>query len=283
MTAYLAAAPGGLSQVMGLAAELDADIRAIAIVQTMRVVIIAVGLPAGSVAARAGQPRRAQRRRRRSIRRSSANSLLLIAASTVVALIAYRIRFPGGLLFGAMLASAALHGSGIDSRGDAVVGDQHRDDRVRRGHRLALRRHAAASAGAFLGAAFGSFAVAVAVTARVRGRAGRNFVAAGRRGDDRLRARRGRRHDAARARAPSRPGLCRRASLDAHLLRLAGDAADGAPRRAQAQHDASRRSSRHSRNRFIYSAAIARLRVGSSSRSHTSTSASASASISASS
>ncbi len=47
ITAYLAAAPGGLSQVMGLAAELDADIRAIAIVQTVRVVIIAVGLPAG--------------------------------------------------------------------------------------------------------------------------------------------------------------------------------------------------------------------------------------------
>src|SRR5664280_2425280 len=33
ITAYLAAAPGGLSQVMGLAAELDADMRAIAIVQ----------------------------------------------------------------------------------------------------------------------------------------------------------------------------------------------------------------------------------------------------------
>src|SRR5664280_2329990 len=39
ITAYLAAAPGGLSQVMGLAAELDADMRAIAIVQTVRVVI----------------------------------------------------------------------------------------------------------------------------------------------------------------------------------------------------------------------------------------------------
>ena len=32
---------------MGLAAELGADMRAIAIVQTVRVVIIAVGLPAG--------------------------------------------------------------------------------------------------------------------------------------------------------------------------------------------------------------------------------------------
>ena len=47
VTAYLAAAPGGLTQVMGLAAELDADLRAIAIVQTTRVVVIAVGLPAG--------------------------------------------------------------------------------------------------------------------------------------------------------------------------------------------------------------------------------------------
>ena len=63
LTAYLAAAPGGLSQVMGLAAELDADMRAIAIVQTMRVVIIAVGLPAGSVAVRSGRPCQPQRRR----------------------------------------------------------------------------------------------------------------------------------------------------------------------------------------------------------------------------
>ena len=34
MTAYLASAPGGLSQVMALAAEIGADIRAVAIVQT---------------------------------------------------------------------------------------------------------------------------------------------------------------------------------------------------------------------------------------------------------
>src|SRR5260221_6471864 len=46
ITAYLAAAPGGLSQVMALAVELDADVRAIAIVQTIRVVIVAVCLPA---------------------------------------------------------------------------------------------------------------------------------------------------------------------------------------------------------------------------------------------
>jgi membrane AbrB-like protein len=38
---------------------------------------------------------------------------ILVALSTVVAIIAYRVRFPGGLLFGAMLTSAVLHGSGL--------------------------------------------------------------------------------------------------------------------------------------------------------------------------
>ena len=47
LSAYLASSPGGLSQVLVIAAELGAELRAIAIVQSMRVVIIAVGLPAG--------------------------------------------------------------------------------------------------------------------------------------------------------------------------------------------------------------------------------------------
>jgi uncharacterized membrane protein AbrB (regulator of aidB expression) len=41
---------------------------------------------------------------------------ILLAASSIVAIIAYRIRFPGGLLFGAMLTSAILHGSGPSMR-----------------------------------------------------------------------------------------------------------------------------------------------------------------------
>ena len=57
LTAYLAAAPGGLSQVMGLAAELDADMRAIAIVQTMRVADHRGRLAGGLVAVRPGRPR----------------------------------------------------------------------------------------------------------------------------------------------------------------------------------------------------------------------------------
>ena len=63
-SAYLAASPGAMSQVIVLAAEVGADLRAIAIVQTMRVVIIAVGLPTGLALARAGQRVGAAQRRR---------------------------------------------------------------------------------------------------------------------------------------------------------------------------------------------------------------------------
>ena len=91
--------------------ELDGDIRAIAIVQTVRVLIIAVGMPAGlSLFGLAGHGVRSVGG---PFDPAQLDELaILIAASTAVSLIAYRIRFPGGLLFGAMLTSAALHGTG---------------------------------------------------------------------------------------------------------------------------------------------------------------------------
>jgi len=164
MTAYLAAAPGGLSQVMGLALELDADIRAIAIVQTTRVAIIAVGLPAGL--SLFGLVHHGARSIGGVFDPSQLGELaILIAASTGTALIAHRIRFPGGLLFGSMLASAALHGSGtihvlmpwwvtntVMIAFGAVTGSRFA------GTPLRLLAH-------FIGAAFGSFAVAVTVAA----------------------------------------------------------------------------------------------------------------------
>jgi membrane AbrB-like protein len=110
VTAYLAAAPGGLSQVMAVGAELNSDLRAIAIVQTMRVVIVAVGLPAALMAF--GLAGHARQSVGGPFEFSQLDELaILIAASTVMAIGAYRIRFPGGLLFGAMLTSAALHGT----------------------------------------------------------------------------------------------------------------------------------------------------------------------------
>ncbi len=164
VTAYLAAAPGGLTQVMGLAAELNADMRAIAIVQTTRVVIIAVGLPAGlalfGLAGHAG----------RSVGgpfdpAQLGELTLLVAASTAVAIAAFRVGFPGGLMFGAMLTSATLHGSGfihvvmpwwvvnaVMIAFGAVTGSRFANTPLR------LLAN-------FIGAAFGSFAVAIAVAA----------------------------------------------------------------------------------------------------------------------
>ena len=164
MTAYLASAPGGLSQVMSIAADLDADLRGIAIVQTIRVTIVAVGLPAGL--AMLGLVGHGTRSIGGAFDPSKLDELaILVVASTVAAIVAYRIRFPGGLLFGAMMTSAALHGSGLIHVAmpwwvantvmiafGAVTGSRFAGTPMR------MLLH-------FIGAAFGSFAVAVAITA----------------------------------------------------------------------------------------------------------------------
>jgi hypothetical protein len=112
VSAYLASSPGGMSQVLIVAADLGADLRAVAIVQSLRVVIIAVGLPAGLTLL--GLAGHAVRRGNGPLTLALGGELaILVAAAAVMGIIAYRIRFPGGLLFGAMFASAALHGSGL--------------------------------------------------------------------------------------------------------------------------------------------------------------------------
>jgi len=162
--AYLAAAPGGMSQVLALGAELNGDLRAIAIVQSLRVVVIAVGLPAGlSLLGLVGH---APLRLTGPLSVHALDELAILAvASTIVAIIAHRIRFPGGLLFGAMLTSAILHGSGLIhallpwwvanaamiSMG-AITGSRFANTSPR----MLLN---------FVGAAFGSFAVAVVIAA----------------------------------------------------------------------------------------------------------------------
>ncbi|MBS0248039.1 MAG: AbrB family transcriptional regulator [Proteobacteria bacterium] len=164
LTAYLAAVPGGLSQVMALAIEFKADVRAVAIVQTIRVIILAVGLPA--LFAGLGLIHRAPAVVRGSFTFSQLDELaILVAASTAVALLAYRIKMPGGLLFGAMLTSAVLHGTdtlrvvmpgwlsyAVMIAFGAVSGARFANTSVR----LLLR---------YAGAAFGVFAVAVVITA----------------------------------------------------------------------------------------------------------------------
>lgn len=111
-TAYLAAVPGGMAQVMVLAVESKADERAVAVVQTVRVIVLSIALPAtfAILGLADGSPTST----RGAFQLSQFRELAILAsASALAAMLAYRARFPGGLLFGAMLASAALHGSGL--------------------------------------------------------------------------------------------------------------------------------------------------------------------------
>lgn len=162
MSAYLASAPGGMSQVLAVAAEIGADLRAIAIVQSIRVVIIAIGMPTGL--ALFGLVGPVIRPPVAPMTLATADELLLlIAAASVGAYVAHRFRMPGGLLFGAMFVSAALHGSGLikvtmpawwPAAGGialgAIIGARFANMRFR----LFV---------SFLGAAFGSFAVSILI------------------------------------------------------------------------------------------------------------------------
>ena len=111
LSALLGASPGSMAQVVVLAADFGADLRGVAIVQTMRVLVVAIGLPsglalfglaAGGVIAVPGPPLSA-----------SLGELAVIAAvSTLTAIAMVKMRVPGGMLFGAMAGSALLHGTG---------------------------------------------------------------------------------------------------------------------------------------------------------------------------
>ena len=110
LTAYLATVPGGLSQVMALAVEFKADVRAVAIVQTLRIIILAVGLPALFTALGLIDHVTAVAPARFELSQTG-ELVLLVAISSAAAIVAHRIRFPGGLLFGAMVTSGLLHGT----------------------------------------------------------------------------------------------------------------------------------------------------------------------------
>jgi membrane AbrB-like protein len=161
-SALFGASPGALAQVMVLAAEYRADLRAIAIVQVMRVVILTIGIPAGL--AYFGLTATGAFLPKSSAGISSLSELaILVSVSTAAAIFLRTIRFPGGLMFGAMLASAVLHGSGyIDAvlpwwvAAFAVIGiGAVTGSRFANTDPITLLR--------YLGAALGSFAVAISV------------------------------------------------------------------------------------------------------------------------
>jgi uncharacterized protein len=162
LSALLGASPGAMAQVIALAAELGGDLRAIAIVQTMRVLLLVVGLPTGLALFGLVVPAVPM------VRGPSGEAVLgemvvLIAVSTGFAIAFARLRFPGGLLFGAMTGSAILHGTGMIHAvlplwiGGAAV--------ITLGALVGSRfaNTPLSMLAGYLGAAFGSSAVAMAV------------------------------------------------------------------------------------------------------------------------
>jgi len=162
LSALLGASPGAMAQVIALASELGGDLRAIAIVQTVRVLLLVVGPPNGLALFGLVAPSLPVTRGPAGIA-VLGEMIVLLAVATVFAVAFLRLRFPGGLLFGAMAGSGLLHGTGLVHAGlpwwiggasvitlGALVGSRFANTTLR-------------MLVGCLGAAFGSFAVSMAV------------------------------------------------------------------------------------------------------------------------
>lgn len=160
-SALLAGSPGALSQITMLAIEKGADVAGIAVVQTIRVIVLTAALPlllAVTGIADASPP---------ALPADVASpwGLTALAAAAVSTALLLRIaRFPASWMFGAMLASALLHGTGLVEGGlpdwlrnialvgiGALIGS-----RFARIKPVTLRNHIAAG--------FGSFAIAILIS-----------------------------------------------------------------------------------------------------------------------
>jgi membrane AbrB-like protein len=174
-SAFLAGSPGALSQITMLAAEKGADVPAIAVVQTMRVIILTAALPlllaltgiatssAPSVAAAIASP---------------FELTGLIAASVAAALVLRLLNFPASWMFGAMIGSSLLHGTGLIEGGlppwmrnvalvgiGAVIGTRFARMKIK-----TLLSHVHAALGSFAIAIVisGIFVAVIALTTHVR-------------------------------------------------------------------------------------------------------------------
>jgi hypothetical protein len=200
-----------MAQVIALSTELGGDLRAIAIVQTVRILLLVIGLPNGLALFGLVAPAVAAARGPAGVS-VLGEMILLVAVSTVFAIAVQRLRFPGGLLFGAMAGSAILHGSGyihavlpwwIGSSSVIVLGGVVGSRFANTSFRMLV---------GFLGAAFGSFAVSNGGGDVFRADRGAVFPIPDRQYRHRVCTRRAGYDDGSGAGAASRPGLCRGAS-----------------------------------------------------------------------
>src|SRR5581483_8174806 len=109
-SAFLAGSPGALSQITILAVERGADLPAIAVVQTMRVIILTAALP--MVLALTGVASVASSGMTLAVAQPW-HLAALVSASLAVSLILRILKFPASWMFGAMIASSVLHGAGL--------------------------------------------------------------------------------------------------------------------------------------------------------------------------
>ncbi|NBB71499.1 MAG: AbrB family transcriptional regulator [Alphaproteobacteria bacterium] len=117
-TAYFAAAPGGLSEMILMSEQRGADVRRVGLVHTLRLLLLVTAIPVvvdqlGLVAPSPPSPPAPD----------LVDVALLAAAGVVGALGARLVRLPSAVLLGPMIASAAIHVAGWSAAEppDAVV------------------------------------------------------------------------------------------------------------------------------------------------------------------
>jgi uncharacterized protein len=111
-SALYGGSPGGMAQVIALASQSGADMRAVVIVQTVRVVFLAVGIPAGlALFGLAASP--TANLGAETFNAPLADMAILVVFSIFTAMLLHWVRFPASMVFGAMLGSGILHGAGV--------------------------------------------------------------------------------------------------------------------------------------------------------------------------
>ncbi|HET7716840.1 MAG TPA: AbrB family transcriptional regulator [Bauldia sp.] len=107
-TAFFSAVPGALSYVIAVAAATEADIRKVAVSQSIRIFLLVAVLPGTIVVLEGGAPAGVP-----SPVATWRDLAVLVVASTAAGLAFRSLRVPAGLLTGSFAASAFLQGAGL--------------------------------------------------------------------------------------------------------------------------------------------------------------------------
>lgn len=109
-SAFFASAPGALSTILVLAESSGADTRRVVFGQSLRLFVLVALLPA-ALGGLGHQPAGALPVG--EVMEGWTNLILSIVVGVAGAFVAERVRFPGGAMVGAMLASGVVHGFGL--------------------------------------------------------------------------------------------------------------------------------------------------------------------------